>query len=357
MKIFDAGLEKTETALFVGDACKDFNAFMENNPYGKAIFIIDENVLEIHGDRIKKEIKEFSPERTAPIPWGESSKSIKTLETLYNRLSKMEADRDDLVVAIGGGVVGDIAGFAAGTFKRGLDYVNVPTTLLAQVDSSIGGKTAVNLEAGKNLVGMFHQPKAVFADKAFLKTLSKEAMLEGMAEMAKYGCIGDKEFFSYMKKIVPGEFLEKNALFCVEKALLTKMKYVAEDEKDRGRRMLLNFGHTIAHVLETMAGHEPISHGKAVACGMLQITRLSEEKGLTEPGTAEGIEEILSALGFDIASLRQVSFCKEAFDIMRQDKKTIDGCLNLVLLKRIGEAFIHRVPVEDIEAFFWEKRG
>ncbi len=357
MKIIDVDLKKSETALFVGDASMDFNEFMKESRYGKALFIIDENVLRIHGGRIEKEFDGFSKERVVSIPSGESSKSLRTLEMVYNRLSEMEADRDDLLVAVGGGVVGDIAGFAAGTFKRGMDYVNVPTTLLAQVDSSVGGKTAVNLEAGKNLVGMFHHPKAVFADKSFLETLGKEAMLDGMAEMAKYGCIGDKDFFMYMKKIVPGEFLQRNAGFCVEKALLMKMEYVAEDEKDRGRRMLLNFGHTIAHVLETMEGYQLISHGMAVACGMLQITRLSEARGLTEPGTAREIEEALSALGFDTGSFRKIKAGKESLDIMRQDKKTIDGCLNLVLLKRIGEAFIHRVPIEGLEAFFAEERG
>ncbi len=357
MKIIDVDLKKSETALFVGDACMDFNEFMKESQYGKALFIIDENVLRIHGSRIGMEFEGFSPQRTVAIPSGESSKSLRTLEMVCNRLSEMEADRDDLVVAVGGGVVGDIAGFAAGTYKRGMDYVNVPTTLLAQVDSSVGGKTAVNLEAGKNLVGMFHHPKAVFADKSFLETLGKETILDGMAEMVKYGCIGDKDFFMHIKKIDPGEFLQRNAGFCVEKALLTKMKYVAEDEKDRGRRMLLNFGHTIAHVLETMEGYQLISHGMAVACGMLQITRLSEDRGLTEPGTAREIEETLSALGFDTGSFRRIQADKESLDIMRQDKKTIDGCLNLVLLKRIGEAFIHRVPIEGLEAFFTEERG
>jgi len=357
MKIFDSGIGKSETAIFVGSASVDFNEFMVESQYGKALFMIDENVFKIHGNLMQKEFKGFSQERTILIPSGESNKSIKTLEMVYKRLSEMEADRDDVLVAVGGGVVGDMAGFAAGTFKRGMDYVNVPTTLLAQVDSSVGGKTAVNLESGKNLVGMFHHPKAVFADKSFLKTLDKETLLDGMAEMAKYGCIGDKEFFMYMKNIVTGEFLEKNARFCVEKSLLTKMKYVSEDEKDRGRRMLLNFGHTIAHVLETMEGYESISHGMAVACGMLQITRLSEARGLTEPGTANEIEQILSALGFDTGSFREIQAGKESLDIMRQDKKTIDGCLNLVLLKRIGEAFIHRVPVGGIEAFFAEERG
>lgn len=357
MKIIDAGIGKTGTAIFAGRASADFNGFMKNSRYGKAIFVIDENVMSIHGDRTMKKFKGFSPERAIAIPSGESSKSIGTLEEIYKRLSQMETDRDDLLVAVGGGVVGDIAGFAAGTYKRGIDYVNVPTTLLAQVDSSVGGKTAVNIGAGKNLVGMFHHPKAVFADKAFLETVSKEALLDGMAEILKYGCIGDKDFFMYMKNIVLERFLQENAQFCVEKSLAAKMEYVAEDEKDKGRRMLLNFGHTIAHVLETLEGYGTISHGTAVACGMLQITRISEAKGLTEPGTAKSLSEALSAVGFDVGSLREISADSESMAIMRQDKKTIDGFLNLVLLKRIGEAYIHRVPIEGLEAFFSEERG
>ncbi|MBK5252418.1 MAG: 3-dehydroquinate synthase [Peptostreptococcaceae bacterium] len=358
MKIFDSEMENSKTTIFEGNASQDFNAFMKKHSYGKTVFLIDENVLRFHGDRIKEEFKGFSSERLVVIPSGEASKSMEILEHIYNCLSEMEINRDDLLVAIGGGVVGDIAGFAAGTFKRGMDYVNVPTTLLAQVDSSAGGKTAVNLETGKNLVGMFHHPRAVFADRAFLNTLKKKVLLDGMAELVKYGCIGDRGFLEYISEAKPEDFLEKNASYCVQKALATKMKYVAEDERDRGRRMLLNFGHTIAHVSETVEGYESVSHGRAVARGMLQITRLSENKGLTEKGTSKSIEEALAALGFEKRKLGETLIDKASLAIMKRDKKTMEGCLNLVLLKRIGEAFIHKVPLEELEDFFTAgKRG
>ena len=352
MKIFDSEINNSKTIIFEGNASEDFNAFMKNHSYGKAVFLIDENVMRFHGDRIKEEFEGFSSERLVLIPSGESSKSMKILEHIYNRLSEMETNRDDLLVGVGGGVVGDIAGFAAGTFKRGMDYVNVPTTLLAQVDSSVGGKTAVNLESGKNLVGMFHHPRAVFADRSFLKTLKKKVLLDGMAELVKYGCISDSGFLGYLKGMDEEDFLRKNASYCVQKALETKMKYVADDERDRGRRMLLNFGHTIAHVSERVEGYEAISHGRAVARGMLQISRLSENKGLTEPGTSKRIEEALMALGFEKRTLGETIIDRASLDIMRRDKKTMEGCLNLVLLKKIGEAFIYKLPLEELEDFF-----
>jgi 3-dehydroquinate synthase len=179
-----------------------------------------------------------------------------------------------------------------------------------------------------------------------------------MAELVKYGCIGDREFLEYIREAKPENFLRNNASYCVQKALAAKMKYVAEDERDRGRRMLLNFGHTIAHVSETVEGYESVSHGMAVARGMLQITRLSENKGLTETGTSKSIEEALVALGFEKRTLGETLIDSASLDIMRRDKKTMEGCLNLILLKRIGEAFIHKVPLEELEDFFAAgKRG
>jgi len=350
MKIFET--DKSKTTIFEGKVPGDFNSFLEKNNYGKFVYIIDEKVFLLHGDRIEKSFEGFSSDRLIVIPSGESSKSIKTLEHIYNRLSEINTNRDDLIVAIGGGVVGDISGFAAGTFKRGMDYVNVPTTLLAQVDSSVGGKTAINIESGKNMAGMFHHPRAVFADIAFLESLDKKVLMEGMAEIVKYACIGDESFLSYLKKINSKEFLEKNASYCVRKALLTKVKYVEIDERDKGKRMLLNFGHTIAHVSERLEGYESVSHGMAVARGMLQITRLSEKKGLTESGTSRRIEEVLLALGFKKEALGKIQINKEVLDVMRRDKKIFNASLNLVLLKRIGEAYIHRVPLEELENFF-----
>lgn len=352
MKNFDMTIGEKTTSLFVGNVFEGFHEFMNSHEYGKCAYLIDEEVYRFHGERLRKGFADFSPERVILVPSGERHKNLKTLEGIYDRLCALEMDRGDLLVAVGGGVVGDMGGFAAGTFKRGMDYINVPTTLLAQVDSSVGGKTAVNLSSGKNLAGMFHHPRAVFADISFLESLPKEILRDGMSELIKYGCIDNGAFFDFLGEEAAFIPFCDCAEFCVETALRTKMEYVEADEKDRGRRMLLNFGHTLAHALENHHGYGTMSHGEAVAHGMFQITEISESKGLTERGTAERLKKLLQAFGFDILSFKDLDYGKDLVAAMKQDKKTGGGSLSLVLLKRIGEAYLHRIPIEEIEGFF-----
>lgn len=271
------------------------------------------------------------------IESGEASKSINTLEYIYNKLACEGITRTDLILAFGGGVVGDVAGFAASSYLRGVPYIQIPTSLLAQVDSSIGGKTAINLSYGKNLVGCFYQPKLVLIDTNVLSTLEEEYIRDGMSEVIKYACIDDEDFFEFLKNLnisgLPSHYED-----IVYKCCNIKKKYVESDERDTGIRMKLNFGHTIGHAIEKYFNYENYSHGQAVAIGMYNICLESEESGYTEYGTSDRISEILIKYGlkYKLPNMDMDKFGK----IIKSDKKNMFGKLNIIYLKRIGEANI-----------------
>jgi len=268
---------------------------------------------------------------------GEASKSINTLEYVYNKLSCEGITRTDLILAFGGGIVGDVAGFAASSYLRGVPYIQVPTSLLAQVDSSIGGKTAINLSYGKNLVGCFYQPKLVLIDTNALSTLEQDYIRDGMSEVIKYACIDDKDFFEFLMNLKISS-LSSHYEDIVYKCCNIKKKYVESDERDTGIRMKLNFGHTIGHAIEKYFDYEYYSHGQAVAIGMYNICLESEESGYTEYGTSDKIKEILIKYGlnYNLPNMDMDKFEK----IIKSDKKNMSDRLNLIYLKRIGEANI-----------------
>lgn len=338
--------------LHVGSLAETWTRFKKTRPRGKTLFLVDETVLGLHGDRLAGSLDGFDPEKAIRLPSGERHKTLQTLEWVYGRLCALGAERGDLLVVVGGGVAGDLGGFAAATYKRGMAFVNVPTTLLAQVDSCAGGKTAVNLPAGKNMVGAFHHPEAILSDPAFLETLPPRILKDGMAELVKYGCIEDRSFLAELAETAERKVFMRNASRFVERAVEIKMRYVAEDEKDTGKRMLLNFGHTLAHAYEAFGGYGSVSHGEAVARGMYQITRLSESKGLTEPRSAKALKSALQLFGFDPEPFGTLENRQALVDFMRQDKKASGGVLTLVLLERIGKAYRHPVAIEALEAFF-----
>ncbi len=304
----------------------------------KIAIITDSNLHNIYGnDLFNKLTKAGFKVFFIVIEPGELSKSFNTLENIYNKLVSEGITRTDLILAFGGGVVGDVAGFAASTYLRGVPYIQVPTSLLAQVDSSIGGKTAINLSYGKNLVGCFYQPKLVLIDTNVLNTLDEEYIKDGMAEVIKHACIDDEEFFEYLNKLnlssLPLHFED-----IVYKNCIIKKKYVEEDERDTGKRMILNFGHTIGHAIEKYFNYKQITHGQAVAIGMYNICLESEESGYTEKGTSQRIKEILIKYGlsYELPDMDLYKFEK----IIRTDKKNMSNILNLIYLKKIGEAKI-----------------
>ena len=280
------------------------------------------------------------------LPHGERTKCIDSLTRLYTFLSESGITRRDIVIALGGGVIGDLAGLAAATWLRGVRLVQLPTTLLAQVDSSVGGKVAVDLPQGKNLVGAFWQPSLVLVDLDTLNTLSPDFWRDGLGEVVKYGCINDATLFELLEGVAPagrdGVMAHMDEL--LRRCISAKARVVEQDEHDTGLRMTLNFGHTIAHAVETVQQYGGLRHGEAVAVGMAAITRLSEKRGMTKPGTTQRLIALETALGLPV-DLPDVP--KEALlRAMGMDKKTMGKKLTIVLLKEIGQCFLHETDVQ-----------
>lgn len=310
-------------------------------PTGCPVIITDSNVYRLYEETLRTWQSQLGAEgRVIVLPAGERHKCIETLAEIYERLAEMGARRDDMLVAFGGGVVGDITGFAAATYLRGVRFAQVPTTLLADVDSSVGGKTAINLKAGKNLAGAFYQPDVVLIDPDFLKTLPEDEYACGMAEVIKSACIRDKDLFD---RLLEREDIETVIAACCN----IKAGVVAEDERDRGLRMLLNFGHTAGHALEKLTGYGSMTHGQAVAIGMDIVTAAGERAGLTQRGTRLQLKKALQLYGLSTAMPKGVTL-DDIVNEMRLDKKHLAGYLNVVVLKQIGEAEV--VPMTSVEA-------
>ena len=265
--------------------------------FRKKIFIIsDDNVFPLYGETLLHALSEYEC-HSLVLPHGEPTKSFDSLPKIYEAMLQAKISRSDLVIALGGGVIGDLAGFAASSFLRGIKLVQIPTSLLAQVDSSVGGKVAVDLPQGKNLVGAFYHPRLVLIDPEVLNTLPKRYINDGMGEVIKYGCIKDAALFHTLKCCGSFEALKPELSSVIARCVDIKRLVVEQDQFDTGERMLLNFGHTLAHTIEQYYHYERESHGEAVAIGMYQITRIAETLGLTSPGCAEEIKAVLTAYG------------------------------------------------------------
>jgi 3-dehydroquinate synthase len=295
------------------------------------------------------------------VPPGESSKSYATFEQVCDRLLDARMERNDLVVALGGGMVGDLAGFAAAVVRRGLDYVQVPTTLLAQVDSSVGGKTGVNSRHGKNLVGAFHQPILVLADTALLDTLPPRVFRAGYAEVAKYGLINDDPFFTWLEANWPEIFSGGRAReHAIATSCRAKAAIVARDERETGDRALLNLGHTFGHALEAAAGFsDRLLHGEAIAIGMTLAFAFSVRLGLAPAAEADRVRRHLAAVGLP-TQISQIPGdlprVEGLMELMAQDKKVRHGKLTLILARRIGASFIApEIDPNDVRAFLAER--
>ena len=312
---------------------------------GKKIFIItDDNVNKYYGDKISEELKvsDFEVKLLSLKP-GEETKNFNTLPIVYNELLDFNLTRSDLIIALGGGVIGDLAGFVASTYLRGVDFVQIPTSLLAQVDSSVGGKVAVDLDRGKNLVGSFYHPKCVLIDPEVLNTLDNRFFIDGMAEVIKYGCIKDKQFFDYLEKMENNQQLINNMEVVIHKCCDIKRQVVENDEKDKGERMLLNFGHTLGHAIEQYYNYTKYSHGEGVAIGMYVISKISEEKGLTKKGTSQRIKDIL--VKYNLPYELDVNI-EETLEAINLDKKKLGNDLNVIILKEIGNSEIYKTTAE-----------
>lgn len=314
---------------------------------GKRIIIVsDDQVYGHYGEELLENLSGEFTCTTLVLPHGESTKSFQNLPLIYDAMLKARLSRSDLLIALGGGVIGDLAGFAAATYLRGIPFVQIPTSLLAQVDSSVGGKVAVDLVQGKNLVGAFYQPKMVLIDPDMLKTLPERYLKDGMGEVIKYGCIKDETLFEKLETLGAYDNLydemEEIIYCCVD----IKRKVVEEDQFDKGERMLLNFGHTLAHAIEQYCNYERESHGEAVAEGMYQIMRIAEEKGIVKSGMASRIKAVLEMYSLPYES--QIA-ARELTQAICLDKKNLNNHLNLILLKSIGESYIYRTDTGFFE--------
>lgn len=287
---------------------------------------------------------------TILVPDGEDYKSLQILETIYDRLIEERFDRGTGLIALGGGVIGDMAGYAAATFLRGIPYVQVPTTLLAQVDSSVGGKTAVNHRFGKNLIGAFYQPKLVLIDIETLQTLDKREIRAGLAEVVKYGVIRDGNFFCWLEKNAQKLLdLEPEALlYAVKRSCQIKADIVEVDEREGSVRALLNFGHTFGHAIENLCGYGEWRHGEAVACGMVVASCIAQRRGLATEQDGRRICALLQRLNLPVSVPKYA--LHQYLEAMQRDKKVSVGKLTLVLNQGIGSAGLY--PLDNIEKTF-----
>ena len=289
------------------------------------------------------------------LPSGEHEKTLQTIERICGELISTHAGRKSVLIALGGGVIGDITGFAAACYQRGIDFVQVPTTLLAQVDSSVGGKTGVNHSLGKNMIGAFHQPQAVIADLDTLKTLPPRQISAGIAEIIKYGLILDADFFAWLEHNMSAlRALETEAVvYAVYRSCQIKAEVVAQDEKETsGYRMLLNLGHTFGHAIETGLGHKGWLHGEAVACGMVMAAKFSVQRGWISPMDLERIIALIEQAGLPVNKPDDLG-AEKILELMQHDKKNVAGKQCLVLLQDIGRAVVcEAIEPGELNAFF-----
>jgi 3-dehydroquinate synthase len=292
------------------------------------------------------------------LPDGEQHKTLQTAAWVFDALVANKMNRDATVLALGGGVVGDIAGFAAACYQRGIGYVQVPTTLLAQVDSSVGGKTGVNHPGGKNLIGAFYQPRAVIADTDVLASLPDRQLKSGLAEVIKYGCVWDPLLFQWLERnLAKLKARDAEAMtYAILRSCEVKAIVVGRDERERDLRAILNFGHTFGHAIEAATGYEGFLHGEAVGLGMLMATDLSHRLGLIDVSVKERVRDILVQTGLPIKAPR-IGAAK-AFELMQMDKKVLDGAVRLVLLEKLGRAVISsEYPPAELAATLSEYFG
>ena len=335
--------------------------FSDDNAYSmlknrKAVIVTDSNVAPLYGEGLLARLENLGIDAGIyVIPAGESSKCHNELIKIYNYLAAENITRNDFIVALGGGVTGDLAGFAASTYLRGINLLQIPTSLLAMVDSSIGGKVAVNLPAGKNLVGSFYQPEEVIIDPVLLGTLPDRHFADGMAEVVKYGCIRDSELFLMLENLENREEVMKNIEDIIFRCCTVKKDIVEQDEKEKSLRMILNFGHTFGHAIEKCFSYETYTHGEAVSMGTVFISELSYKLGCCKKDAADRIRALLGkfSLPVDFPKLN----AGEVFDAVIKDKKARTDIVNLGLIEDIGKVRTEPFSRERIGGLIHEMLG
>ena len=327
--------------IYIGENLLNDSSLIQKNITSTQVLIVtNTSIAPLYLDKLANNFKQQNVE-TIILSDGEQYKTLDTMNEIITFLLEKRYSRNCCLVALGGGVIGDITGFAAASYQRGVDYIQVPTTLLAQVDSSVGGKTAVNHALGKNMIGAFHQPRAVFADTSVLTTLDERELSAGLAEVIKYGLIRDNEFFLWLENNIDKLVMsDHDALaYAVERSCQNKAEVVAMDEKESGPRALLNLGHTFGHAIETAMNYQGYLHGEAVAVGMFMAADMSRRIGWLDDNAIDRIKSVLvkAELPYNLPASISV---QQMLDNMSVDKKARDGKLFLVLLKSIGNAIV-----------------
>lgn len=343
MKQIDVGLGDRAYPIFVKEGLlADIGADLKEKNIGKRYVIItDDRVAELYGQAVVDSLKDAGLNADIiTFPHGEESKNLATIGQLTSRLAQLRVDRKDCLVALGGGVSGDITGFIAAIYMRGIPFVQIPTTLLAQVDSSVGGKTGVDIPEGKNLVGCFYQPRAVYIDSSVLRSLPSEELLNGLAEVIKYGVIYDADFFNFLN--ANRERIQALELPVIEEVILRccaiKAEVVAADERESDLRRILNYGHTLGHAVEA-ASHFTIAHGLAVAMGMVTVNKIAVAQGMLASETAEEIMNLISSFGLSTSIPPELNR-HQMKEFLKTDKKTVAGKPFFVLPIAIGTVII-----------------
>ncbi len=315
---------------------------------GKAAVITDDNVDRYYGERVMESLEKAGVSaKKFVFPHGEASKNHSTLLNIYDFLAENGYTRSDYIIALGGGVVGDTAGYAAATYMRGIDFVQIPTTVVSQADSSVGGKTAVDIAGGKNLVGAFHQPRLVICDTETLKTLTPEFFSDGMAEVIKHGMIKSRELFD----ILSNNDINNNLVDIMKRNVTIKGQVVENDEREKGERMLLNFGHTLGHAIEKYYNFTGLTHGCAVAVGMSVFTHIAERRGMTVKGTAEKLDTLLIKCGLPITDSAVENDLDKLYELSLHDKKHLSSGMNIIICPEIGKSEVVKMSVDEYKDF------
>ena len=316
----------------------------------KIAIVTDETVYDLYAKSIIKDLEAADYEvQCIVLPPGEQTKTFDTLPNLYSAFAEFGLTRSDLIIALGGGVIGDISGFSASSYLRGISYIQIPTTLLAQVDSSVGGKVGVDLPEGKNLVGAFYHPLLVLIDPLVLETLTDSAFADGMAEVIKYSCIKDLNLFHRLMELSSRKEVMQHIDWIIETCCTIKQVIVQADEKDLGKRMVLNFGHTLGHAIEAYYQYEKYTHGQGVAIGMVAISRIAESKQLTTVGTTDRLITVLKQHRLPI-ELEDFEDYPKLLPYIKKDKKNIAGSLSVIVLTDIGRATVHQTSLSFFDS-------
>ena len=338
-KTVNVDLGERSYPIYIGPALLGQASYLQPHIKGKQVLVVsNETVAPLYLEKTLAALAGYEV-ATCILPDGEQYKNLDILNRVFDELLGAKFNRQVTLIALGGGVVGDITGFAAASYQRGVQFIQIPTTLLAQVDSSVGGKTGVNHRLGKNMIGAFFQPQCVLADTDTLNTLDDRQLSAGMAEVIKYGLIRDAEFFDWLAENM-GNLLARDTqhlIYAIERSCLNKAEVVEADEKEAGQRALPNLGHTFGHAIETGAGYGQVLHGEAVAIGMLMAADLSVRLGWMEQGQLSRVQDLIKQANLPSRPPRDMT-SEQFIELMAVDKKVIDGQLRLVLLRDIGRA-------------------